>query len=167
MGQLGDEYRRQASSVILKILLVLLPEDVIPGLDRRCHGMFGFYVTYQGRSKGHIQLKCVGLLTVPHLSLVNFNTLLSVCYTDKAAPLAFEGDSVAADGHDGVVHVILTLQRRVDVHHLKVHWDTAEPAKQNRQTTRGTICHVGVIDTSSRVFFFFPVIPSNLKTSRT
>lgn len=53
-----------------------------------------------------------------------------VCDTDKTAPLAFEGDSVAADGHDGVVHVVVSLQRGVDLHHLEVHWDTAEPAKQ-------------------------------------
>lgn len=66
IGQLGDSHRRQAQSVTFKILLVLLPEDVIPGLDRRCHGVFGFYVTYQGRSKGHIQLKCLSLLTKPH-----------------------------------------------------------------------------------------------------
>lgn len=61
IGQLGDSHRRQAQSVIFKILLVLLPEDVIPGLDRRRHGVFGFYVTYQGRSKGHIQLNCLSL----------------------------------------------------------------------------------------------------------
>lgn len=76
IGQLGDEHRRQAQSVIFKSLLVLLPEDVIPGLDRRRHGVFGFYVTYQGRSKGHIQLNCLSLLTKPHFNLVNFNTLL-------------------------------------------------------------------------------------------
>lgn len=62
--------------MIFMILLVLLPEDVIPGLDRRRHGVFGFYVTYQGRSKGHIQLNCLCLLTKPHFNLVNFNKLL-------------------------------------------------------------------------------------------
>lgn len=65
----------------------------------------------------------------------NFSTLLSVRDTEKMALLAFEGHSVAADGHDGVVHIVVSLQRRVDVHHLKVHRNTAEPAKQDRQPT--------------------------------
>lgn len=73
-GQLGDKHRGQAQFVMFRILLfVLLPEDVIPGLDRRRHGVFGFYVTYQGRSKGHIQLNHLDLL---HFYLVKLNTLL-------------------------------------------------------------------------------------------
>lgn len=165
IGQFGDNHRRQAQSVIFKIFLVLLPEDVIPGLDRRRHGVFGFYVTYQGRSKGHIQLNC---LSLSHISSWWISThCFCVCDTDKTAPLAFEGDSVAADGHDGVVHVVVSLQRRVDVHHLEVHWDTAEPAKQTGK--RHQEPSVTLMPSTSRqgLFWVFLVIPSNLKTSRT
>lgn len=41
----------------------------------------------------------------------------------------FEGDSVSADGSDGIIDVILTLQGRVDMYHLKVDRNTAEPAE--------------------------------------
>lgn len=47
----------------------------------------------------------------------------------------FEGDPVSADGSDGVIDVILTLQGRVDMYHLKVHRNTAEPAEKNAQNT--------------------------------
>lgn len=77
------------------------------------------------------------------------------------APLAFEGDSVAADGHDGVVHVVVSLQRGVDVHHLEVHWDTAEPAKRHQEPS------VTLVSSTSRQGFFFfffghSVQPENL-----
>lgn len=48
----------------------------------------------------------------------------------KRVLLAFKSNTVAADGHDGIVHIVLILQSRVDVHHFKIHWNTAEPAKQ-------------------------------------
>lgn len=41
--------------------------------------------------------------------------------------LTLEGNSITADGSYGIVNVILSLYRRVDMHHLKVHWHTAEP----------------------------------------
>lgn len=39
-----------------------------------------------------------------------------------------EGNSVSADGSDGIFDVILALQCRVDMYHLKVDWNTTEPA---------------------------------------
>lgn len=42
----------------------------------------------------------------------------------------FEGDPVSADGSDGIIDVVLTLQGRVDVYYLKVHRNTAEPAEK-------------------------------------
>lgn len=87
----------------------------------------------------------------------------SVCDTDKRALLTFEGDSIAADGHDGVVHIILILQRGVDVHHLKVHWNTAEPAtqthKENEELTPTSVW--------STLWAEFRIILANLKTSLT
>lgn len=41
----------------------------------------------------------------------------------------FEGNSVSADGSDGIIDVVLTLQCRVHMYHLKVNWNTAEPAE--------------------------------------
>lgn len=80
----------------------------------------------------------------------------------KRALLAFEGNSVAADGHDGVVHIVLSLQRRVDVHHLEVHWNTAEPVKQtgspHEEPFLSCWCHWHLV---------FCVILSNLNTSLT
>lgn len=71
--------------------------------------------------------------------------MLSVKDMEKRALLAFEGDSVAADGHDGVVHIVISLQRRVDVHHLKVHRNTAEPVKQTGGRDEKPSHHFGVI----------------------
>lgn len=41
--------------------------------------------------------------------------------------VTFEGNSITADGSDGIADVILSLQCRVDMYHLKVHRHTAEP----------------------------------------
>lgn len=92
-----------------------------------------------------------------------FKSQFSVCDTDKTILLTFQGDSIAADGHDGVVHVILILQRRVDVHHLKVHWNAAEPATETHKE------HEELTLTSvwSTLWAEFRIILANLKTSLT
>lgn len=68
---------------------------------------------------------------------------------EERGSLAFEGDSVAADGHDGIVHIVLSLQRRVDVHHLKVHRNTAEPAEQSGSQHEEPFSHSGLIGSMS------------------
>lgn len=54
--------------------------------------------------------------------------------------LAFEGDSIAADGHDGVAHIVVSLQRGVDVHNFKVHRNAAEPDSWARGTIPSLSC---------------------------
>lgn len=46
----------------------------------------------------------------------------------KGVLLTFERNSITADGSDGIIDIVLSLHGRVDMHHLKVHWDTAEPS---------------------------------------
>lgn len=41
--------------------------------------------------------------------------------------LTLEGNSITANGSDGIVDIILSLCSRVYVNHLKIHWHTAEP----------------------------------------
>lgn len=68
-------------------------------------------------------------LHASHSCALLFMVSCSACDTEKhKGLLAFEGNSVTADGSDGIVDIILRLQSRVDMHHLKVHRHAAEPA---------------------------------------
>lgn len=76
----------------------------------------------------------------------------------------FEGDPVSADGSDGVIDVVLTLQGRVDMYHLKVHGNTAEPAE--KKGTNLTLDHPNNLK-SPFVMQFKTYFLANLKTSLT
>lgn len=50
--------------------------------------------------------------------------------------LTFQGNPISANGSNGIIHVTISFQRRVDMNHLKVHWYTAESiAWMNSETS--------------------------------
>lgn len=53
--------------------------------------------------------------------------------------LTFEGYSITANGSDGVIDVIFSLQGRIDLYHLKVHGYTAEPTDKTQGETKSQL----------------------------
>lgn len=88
--------------------------------------MFGFYVTYRGGGIAS-ELRVVATLITRYSHL---RSPFMISMKDRKINLnTFEGNSVSADGSDGIIDVVLTLQCRVDMYHLKVDRNTAEPAE--------------------------------------
>lgn len=81
----------------------------------------------------------------------------------KRVLLTFEGNSITTDGSDGVIDIILGLQRRVDVHHFKVHRNTAEPTARTHKPDAQQTPGCSVADILKRC----NLILTNLKTSLT
>lgn len=86
-----------------------------------------------------------------HTTVLSFSC--SACDTEITVLRTFEGNSITTDGSDGIIDIILSLQRRVDVHHLKVHWNTAEPTAQTHKLHGEATAHCAVVDTLNRVQF--------------
>lgn len=91
--------------------------------------MFGFNVTYRDSW-------VMSQFSFSVMVLLLFSFLLTAVYllflhsaskqTIKRL-LTFEGNSIATDGSNSIIDINLSLQGRVDMHHLKVNRNTAEP----------------------------------------
>lgn len=87
-----------------------------------------WFLCYLSRGGIGSELRVAAFLLItryPHLRLPSM-----ISMKDQKNNLnTFEGNSVSADGSDGIIDVVLTLQCRVHMYHLKVNWNTAEPAE--------------------------------------
>lgn len=82
---------------------------------------------------------------------------------EKRILLTFEGNSITTDGSDGIIDIVLGLQRRVDVHHFKVHRHTAEPTAQTHNPDAQPTPSCSAANILKRC----SLILTNLKTSLT
>lgn len=89
--------------------------------------MFGFYVTYWGSNVIVSLSVVVWSQKATHNSAPLHTWFMLV--TEKTMGLhTFKGNPISTDGGDGIIDIILGLERRVDLHYLKVHRNTAEPS---------------------------------------